>query len=114
MAGSIHLQQTKENQSGQLKHLELLKTLALKSGADDATIIYASDVIVDPRVRFKCMIPKCYMSGNCHHCPPYGYSIKEVRAIVAQYEWAVFFRKKVNSSIIAAKNIHEAIDSGIM
>ncbi len=114
MAGLIHPQQTKGNQDRSLNHLELLRALALKSGADDATIILASDVIVDPRVRFKCMIPKCYMSGNCYHCPPYGYSIKEVRAIVAQYEWAVFFRKKVNSSIIAAKNIHEAVDSGIM
>lgn len=94
-----------------MKHL---RKLALMRGADDAVIISTGDVIIDPRVRFKCMIPKCYMSGNCAHCPPHGYSVQEVRAIVARYEWAVFFRKRVDSDIIAAKNIHEAIDSGIM
>jgi len=94
--------------------IEHLRRFALTRGADDAVIISTEDVIVDPRVRFKCMIPKCYMSGNCAHCPPHGYSVQEVREIVSHYEWAIFFRKKVDSAIIAAKNIHKAIDSGIM
>lgn len=114
MTGLNPSQQTKENENRPLAYLEGLRLFSLKSGADDAVIIPSSDVIVDPRVRFKCMIPKCYMSGSCEHCPPYGYSIKEVRSIVEQYEWAIFFRKKVKSSIIAAAKIHEAIDSGIM
>ncbi len=88
--------------------------LALKRGADEAVVISASDVIVDPRVRFKCMIPKCYMSGNCGHCPPYGYSIQEVRDIVSGYERGVFFRVKVNSSVIAAKDLHTTFETGVM
>jgi predicted metal-binding protein len=94
--------------------LESLRKAALGHGADDAVIIPASDVIVDPRVRFKCMIPKCYMSGNCEHCPPHGYSTNKVKDIVSGYDWGVLFRVKVKSSIIAAKGIHKAIESGVV
>jgi hypothetical protein len=59
-----------------------VKKAALDRGADNAVIIPASDVIVDPRVRFKCMIPKCHISGICIHCPPHGYSTDEVKDIV--------------------------------
>jgi predicted metal-binding protein len=93
--------------------LESLKKIVLDRGASDSVIIPAADVIVDPRVRFKCMIPKCYMSGICDHCPPNGYSTQEVRDIVSGYDWGVFFRVKVKSAIIAAKNIHDAIESGV-
>ncbi|MBC2715501.1 MAG: hypothetical protein HF978_09340 [Desulfobacteraceae bacterium] len=90
-----------------------LADAALECGAEDAVIIPASDVIIDPRVRFKCMIPKCYMSGNCAHCPPHGYSVQEVRDIVYSFEWGVFFRVQVKSSIIAAKELHKAVESGV-
>jgi predicted metal-binding protein len=93
--------------------LEYLKKTALERGANDAVIIPASDVIVDPRVRFKCMIPKCYMSGNCDHCPPHGYSTNEVKDIVSAYDSGVFFRVEVKSSIIAAKGINKVIESGV-
>ncbi|MCU0599682.1 MAG: DUF2284 domain-containing protein [Desulfobacterales bacterium] len=87
---------------------------ALKRGASDALNISPADVILDPRVRFKCMIPKCYISGNCAHCPPYGYSIQEVREIVQGFDAGVFFRVKVKNSIIAAKDLHLAFESGVL
>jgi predicted metal-binding protein len=96
------------------KDMESFRALARKRGADDAVIMSAADVIIDPRVRFKCMIPKCYMSGNCGHCPPNGYSLPETREILAGCEQAVFFRVGVKSSIIAAANVHRAIESGVM
>ena len=94
--------------------LNTMQTTALACGADDAMIIPTSDVIVDPRVRFKCMIPRCYMSGSCAHCPPHGYSTKETRDLLAGFDWGIFFRVKVKSSFIAAKSIHKSIESGIM
>ena len=97
-----------------LEILEPLRNAALSHGADNAVIIPASDVIVDPRVRLKCMIPKCHMSGGCIHCPPHGRTIDEVREIVSGYNWGVFFRVKVKSSIIAAKGVHKAIDAGVL
>jgi predicted metal-binding protein len=93
--------------------LEPLRQTALKRGANEAVIISSSDVIIDPRVRFKCMIPKCYMSGNCAHCPPHGYSTQEVRDIVASFDAGVFFRVKVKNSIIAARNLHQSFETGV-
>lgn len=114
MLEAARLRSDRAGQDGLSKDLDVLRGLALTLGADDARVIPTTDVVVDPRVRFKCMIPKCYMSGSCSHCPPYGYSIQEIRDIVAQYRYAVFFRKQVRSDIIAAEKIHEAIDSGVM
>ncbi len=96
------------------KKFEDLRQLALDLGANDSVIIPASEVLVDPRVRLKCIIPKCYISGNCDHCPPHGYSTSEVREMVSGYEWGVFYRVVVKSSIIAAKDITDSISSGVM
>jgi predicted metal-binding protein len=93
--------------------LEHLRQTAVKRGASDAVVISSSDVIIDPRVRFKCMIPKCYMSGNCAHCPPHGLSTQEVRDIVSRFDAGVFFRVKVKNSIIAAKDLHQAVEDGV-
>jgi len=94
--------------------LEKLRKGAIETGAAKAVVISASDVIIDPRVRLKCMIPKCYMSGSCGHCPPHGYSIQEVKNIVSQFERAVFFRVEVKSNIIAAESLYKAVESGVM
>ena len=91
-----------------------LSRLALDRGADDAAVIPCDSIILDPRVRFKCMIPKCYMSGGCEHCPPNGYSLGQIRDMVDQYQWAVFFRVKVPSAVIAAKGVGPAIGTGVM
>ena len=60
-----------------------LCAVAGKGGAEDALVIPASDIIIDPRVRFKCMIAPCFESGVCANCPPYGYAIEEVRNMVS-------------------------------
>ncbi len=93
--------------------LEKLRRYAEKRGADDALVIQASDVLVDPRVRLKCMIPKCYSSGACDHCPPHGYSAQEIREIISRYQQGVFYRVKVRNQVIAAENISENITSGV-
>jgi predicted metal-binding protein len=92
--------------------LEKLRRLAEKRGASDAVVIDASDVRVDPRVRLKCLIPKCYTSGACDHCPPHGYSTREVRDIVSRYRYGVFFRVMVANSVVAAENLGRNISSG--
>lgn len=98
----------------QAENLDKLRQTALDQGAENAVIIPVSDILIDPRVRFKCMIPKCYMSGGCNHCPPHGYSIAEVRDMVSKYGQAVFFRVRVESSVIAAKGLADWIHAGQM
>jgi len=93
--------------------INALKKTALEKGADDAVTILTNKVIVDPWVRFKCMIPRCYMSGTCDHCPPNGYSTSEILKIVSDYDWGVFFRVNVKNDIIASKNLHKTIETGV-
>ena len=99
--------------AGLMIRLEELRELALARGADQAVVIPTSEVIVDPRVRLKCMIPKCYMSGACAHCPPHGSSFSETSDTVSRYEWAVFFRVLVDSSVIANEKAASIILSGV-
>lgn len=92
--------------------METLRSVAIIHGASAAKVIHTKDIPVDPRVRFKCMIPKCYMSGRCAHCPPYGYPLEKTRDILKNYNQAIFFQVRVESAIIAAKNISSVIASG--
>lgn len=96
------------------RDLDKMVQKALDQGAENAVVIPTGEIIIDPRVRFKCMIPKCYMSGACSHCPPYGYSVQEVRNMVSQYSWAIFFRVKVENTLIAAKDLADLINEGEM
>jgi predicted metal-binding protein len=91
-----------------------LCAVAGKGGAEEALIIPASDIIVDPRVRFKCMIAPCYESGVCANCPPYGYSIEEVRSKVSGYEKAVFFRVAAKESDISSPAIARGMETGVL
>jgi predicted metal-binding protein len=53
------------------RDLERYKDLAIKYGATDAKIIRSSQIIVDDRVRMKCLHPVCKGYGTNIHCPPY-------------------------------------------
>ena len=96
------------------EHLASLIRVALEKGASDAKVIQATDIIVDPRVRLKCMIPRCFASGTCAHCPPHGFSIDEVRRIISGYSHAVCFRVIVDSRIIAAPEVSDCLTKGLL
>ena len=90
-----------------------LCAVARGGGAEDALVIAADDVIIDPRVRFKCMIAPCYQCGVCSNCPPHGYSIQDVRSKVAGYEKAVFFRVAADQSYISAPGISRCLEARV-
>ncbi len=94
--------------------LRELCDLATSRGAEEAVVIPASEVIVDPRVRFKCMIAPCYESGICANCPPYGYSIEEVRSMVSAYQKAVFFRIAAKESEVASPSVAWGLEKAIL
>ena len=66
-----------------------------KKGASEVKLIYASDVIVDERVRLKCQIPICDAYGKNLMCPPYLPSVKEFRAALARYDKALLVQLSV-------------------
>ena len=50
--------------------LEKYRQHTIQLGATDAKIITADMVIIDERVRAKCIYPKCEYYGTSAHCPP--------------------------------------------
>jgi predicted metal-binding protein len=85
-----------------------LITIAKKSGAKDAKMISTEKIIIDPRVRLKCLIPPCNMSGICINCPPYGFSHEQTKRKVNKYNNAIFFHVEVESKFIAGQDVGDA------
>jgi predicted metal-binding protein len=87
---------------------EKLRQVALKAGAKDTKMISINDIIVDERVRLKCMIPPCSHSGLCRHCPPHGLSYEQIQSILNKYNSAILFSVEVPNHIIAGKDLGKA------
>ena len=73
-------------------NLARYRELALESGAAAATVIPASDVVVDERVRLKCLVPRCLRAGETPNCPPNVPDLDLVRGAFSQFSWAVLFK----------------------
>ena len=87
---------------GQAETEETLKTnlehyhqLTLELGASEATIIPAGDVIVDERVRLKCLVPRCLRAGETPNCPPHAPELDLIRKALDKFSWAVLFKCNV-------------------
>jgi predicted metal-binding protein len=63
-------------------------------------VVKAEDIPVDDRVTLKCRIPRCFGYGTSAHCPPNAIKPSELRDILKQYRWAIFFIKDVPSEVI--------------
>ncbi|MCJ7489781.1 MAG: DUF2284 domain-containing protein, partial [Thermoplasmata archaeon] len=64
-------------------------TTAMSAGASEAKIIDAKDIIVDKRVRLKCMIPLCSDYNRHMMCPPNLMPVGEFADIVGLYKKAL-------------------------
>lgn len=83
------------------KSLEKYRQRALELGATDAKVITSAMVLVDERVRAKCLYPKCRRYGTNAHCPPYAPDLELVRKIVNNFHYAVFIKLEVPSEEMA-------------
>ena len=72
--------------------LERYRMLALGLGASDAAIIPADQVMVDERVRLKCVVPRCLRAGETPNCPPHVPDLELVRRALSRFSWAVLFK----------------------
>jgi predicted metal-binding protein len=79
--------------------------LALQTGATHARIITAADIVLDPRVQYKCMIPKCVSYGTCAHCPPHVPGIEETEKVLKCFHFAV-----LAAMSMPASNVMRATD----
>jgi predicted metal-binding protein len=80
---------------------------AIELGAADAKIISSEQVIVEDRVRLKCMVPRCPHYGESPNCPPYAPLPEETRRIVREYHQGVFVRLMIPSDQIAGEKAME-------
>jgi len=77
------------------KDLEIYRKRAVELGASDAKIITTDMVILDERVRAKCMYPKCPSYGLSVHCPPYTQDLDQIRKIISNYKYAILIKLDV-------------------
>ena len=80
-----------------LQDLEKYRQRALELGATDAKIITTDMILIDERVRAKCIYPKCSRYGTNVNCPPYAMELDQVRKVVNNYRYAIFVKLDVPS-----------------
>lgn len=72
---------------------KFLEEEALKMGCEEAQIIPADQVVVENRVRLKCMVG-CPTYGKNLRCPPNTPSVEEFRRILSEYSYAMLLKIK--------------------
>ena len=75
--------------------LGLFRQKALELGAAGAEIIRAEQLVVDERVRLKCLIPRCLRAGETPNCPPNAPDLDLVRKAFARYSWGLLLKTHV-------------------
>ena len=83
---AIHIPSTKIEED-----LEKFRQMAVDLGAADAAVISSDNIIVDERVRVKCIYPKCSFYGNNMNCPPHAPDLDFVRKLIARYSHGILF-----------------------
>jgi predicted metal-binding protein len=67
-----------------------LQNEAIQLGATKAKVIPVSFIVIDERVRLKCLIPLCDMYNQNLLCPPNLPSVAELRESLKRYSKALF------------------------
>ncbi len=88
----------------QIENYKFLEKLALDLGATDARVIPIDGVVVEDRVRLRCLVG-CPYYGKGLRCPPFTPSVGEFRKMVSDYKFAmvVKFNPSQTSKKILAK-----------
>ena len=85
--------------------LERFRKRALEMGCTDAKVITTDMVLIDERVRAKCVYPKCAGYGTNANCPPHAMDLEQVRKVVGSYRYAIFTRTEVSTVELAGPNV---------
>ena len=95
------------------RDLEKFRQRALTLGATDAKIITTDMILIDERVRAKCIYPKCGSYGTNANCPPHAMDLDQVRKVVNNYRYAIFLRLEVPATEIASTEQNVRVRSQI-
>ncbi|HHY36898.1 MAG TPA: DUF2284 domain-containing protein [Firmicutes bacterium] len=72
--------------------LRQVEEAARQEGADRARVLPARDIVIDERVRLKCLVPLCPNYGRNLMCPPNLPGVEEFRRIARLYQWALLLQ----------------------
>ncbi len=89
-----------------------LRLKALELGASQVEIITTDRVIIDERVRAKCLSPKCPTYGTCGNCPPYAPDLDFIRKVTGRYRYALFILTRFPAGGAASDPHHPLTISG--
>src|SRR5512136_1225498 len=92
------------------KDLSVLCSLAKQLGATNAVPLSAKAVVVDERVRLKCLVPPCDDYGLNLMCPPNVMSVQEFREVLSKYRWAVLIQIEASITADMKDEIQQAGD----
>jgi predicted metal-binding protein len=87
--------------------LEKYRQRAIELGATDAKIISTDMIIIDDRVRAKCIYPKCRGYGTNANCPPYAMELDQARKTVNGFKYAIFMKTEIPSELIAGSEARD-------
>jgi predicted metal-binding protein len=88
------------------KDLEKYRRKCIELGATDAKVIDSDMIVVDERVRAKCLYPKCHRYGTNANCPPYVMELGDVRELVKKYQNGILINIQVPAEQIAGSDAY--------
>ncbi len=65
--------------------LGTLCEMARSYGASDAAVLESRDIVLDPRVKLKCMVPQCANYGRNLMCPPNVMGMDDFSEVLERY-----------------------------
>jgi predicted metal-binding protein len=81
--------------SGVDKDLRSLAARALELGAVAARPLSAREVVIDPRVLFKCRVPLCPSYGANLMCPPFVTTAEQFAVVLQRYAHALLVQQAI-------------------
>lgn len=99
------------------KALEKIILSLKKQGASRGKVISARDIVVDERVRLKCLIPLCDSYNRNLMCPPRLPAVTLFRNALARFSRAILIQvsaeiEKPEDAFLHAKKLHELVNQG--
>jgi len=94
------------------EHLQALCANASVYGASKAAPVPVQNVVVDPRVNFKCQVPLCKYYGRSHICPPRVMDAEKFAKVLARYSFAILVQISLPAKEMGAdreKMVHEQV-----
>ena len=74
-------------------------------------MIPAAKIHIDPRVRTKCIVPKCISYNTCVHCPPHSLDTATSRELVSAFRYALLVKLDIPAEVTTGPTIKLETDA---